>query len=148
MKTIPETRQIDSYSPPPNVDMIRLWQHFSSVAGDDKNKMIAISNWLLTGSLTVIGFIFTKEPNGRPAQTLSALGISVSLLVLYIVILYGSHERWNRRKAEIIVANDSTLQWILPPGDRPAGGVLVFGFYLGLALLSTLVQIIIALYRG
>jgi hypothetical protein len=123
-------------------DALQLWQHFVSTAGEDKNRMITITSWLLGLSASIIGLVLTQNLDSDNERVLSAFGIVVSVFAVYIVLLYGSHERWNRTKADTLAATHPTLAAILRPGEQPRGGAWVFGFFLGLALLSLIAHVI------
>jgi hypothetical protein len=109
--------------------------------------MINTVSWLLglSGSIIVAMSTLTVAP--KKAEVLSFSGMAVSVFALYIVWVYDSHEKWNRRKADRVVESEPELKELLPSGDRPKGGAGVFGHFGVLSVLSLLVQIIVAARR-
>jgi hypothetical protein len=122
-------------------ETLQLWQHFVSTAGDDKNRMITLTIWLVGLSASIVGYVTTQSVDASTKIGLGRLGIVVSVLAVYVVGLYWLHERWNRRKAETLLAKVAVLKELLPSNDRPLGGVWVFGLFLALALGSLILHI-------
>jgi hypothetical protein len=123
-------------------ETIQLWQHFVRTAGEDKNRMIGMTTWLLGLSASIVGYVATHADTPHINLALSRVGMAVSVFALYIVWLYWAHEQWNRGKAEALVGRDSVLGAILPAKDRPRGGAWVFGLFLLLALSSLIIHVV------
>jgi hypothetical protein len=93
---------------------VELWQHFADVGREDKNTMVTVTSWLLTFSATIIGYIvtnlaqfnsfaFTEPPK---VFGLTLLGAAISLVAMYVALLYGGYTKTNWAKAdEIAIAN-------------------------------------------
>ena len=39
---------------------LELWKHHASFGGEDKNRMVIVSTWLLGGSAAILWYIWTK----------------------------------------------------------------------------------------
>jgi hypothetical protein len=92
---------------------LELWKHHASFGGEDKNRMVSIATWLLGGSAAVLWYILTSldftAPFGlkEPLRILGAaiLGIGVSVLAVYVSLLYGRYSNQNWYKADYIARN-------------------------------------------
>jgi hypothetical protein len=78
-------------------EQLALWIHYQELAGDDKNKMIAIASWLFgigVGLLVVsVGELFPGKEGTRPwvALLLSLVSIALGLVAVYLVVAFARH---------------------------------------------------------
>jgi hypothetical protein len=89
---------------------LELWKHHASTGGKDKDRMVTIASWLLGFSAVILWYIVTnlivsktlelREP--KIAILTAVLGIGVSILALYISLLYGGYSNQNWGKADKI----------------------------------------------
>jgi hypothetical protein len=89
---------------------LELWKHHANFGGEDKNRMVAISSWLLSFSAAILWYVAVRliAPNALElnapfrALIVSTLGISVSIGSGYITLLYGGYSNRNWQKADDI----------------------------------------------
>jgi hypothetical protein len=120
-------------------EAIELWKHFLSTGGTDKDRMITIVNLLLGFSATIFGYFVTAP---AASSVLAVLGILISGLAIYIVVLYRAHAYWNWAKAECLVKYNPVLRDLVPPGDTPKGRAGFFKVLLFLTCSSLIVHLI------
>jgi hypothetical protein len=104
---------------------LELWKHFAGMGGTDKNTMITTVSWLLAFAATAIGYIVTgPQMNGSTSPWLShhgrvtvvsLLGILVSGVAGYLVLLYAGYSNRNWAKADDIARKHQWLD-LLPEG--------------------------------
>lgn len=109
----------------PDLDL-EVWKHFAGVGGTDKNTMITTVSWLLAFAATAIGYIVTNtqmigitSPRiQHPVRMMavSLLGIFVSVVALYLAILYGGYSNRNWAKADEIARRRKWFD-LLPEGS-------------------------------
>lgn len=94
-------------------DYLELWKHHAAFGGEDKNRMVAVTTFVLGFSAAVLGIVASmpveegswvafQEP--RRAIVFSALGTIVSGIAAYTVLLYAGYSNQNWRKADLIAA--------------------------------------------
>lgn len=112
-------------------DYIELWKHYAAFGGEDKNRMVTIASFLLGVSAAVLGVIVSlpmennewitfQQP--RQAVMISALGIIISGIAAYIVLLYAGYSNQNWRKADAI-ASDRGWSDLMPPPSQDTDGL-------------------------
>lgn len=85
--------------------LIQLWQHFASVGGNDKDRMVTAATWLLAFSGAIVGYIVTKglsSDHYEASVFLAALGLIVSLLAAFVTLMYGGYANSNWAIADTI----------------------------------------------
>jgi hypothetical protein len=146
-------------------EAMRMWKHFADIGGNDKDRMVAMSTWLLGFSSAILWFAVTQ---GLPFKShlasiiVSILGLIPSALTVYVTLMYGGYANRNWSHADAIAKafgwdfltadNDSHCR---PTKDKGAKWALriawhasttreplerlapVFMVFLGLGLLST-----------
>lgn len=113
---------------------LELWKHHASFGGEDKNRMVTISTFLLGAAGALFWFIFTQRTSGilelnGPAQVLVAaiLGVAASGLAAYMSLLYGGYSNLNWEKADEI-ANARGWKDLVPDKNRRIEGSGLNGF--------------------
>lgn len=92
-------------------DYLELWKHHAASGGEDKNRMVTIASFLLGVAAGVLGIIVAlpmediewiafQQP--RQAVMYSALGIIISGIAAYTVLLYAGYSNRNWQKADEI----------------------------------------------
>lgn len=115
------------YGRDPNDDL-DLWKHYASFGGEDKNRMVTISTWLMGGSAAILWHIWTRliclEPFNveEPAKTIGAaiLGALLSVLAGYVSLVYGGYSNRNWEKADQIARKRGWTD-LLPSRDKVSG---------------------------
>ena len=108
------------YGRKPDQDL-ELWKHHASFGGEDKNRMVTVSTWLVGGSAAVFWYVWTKliclDPFGfeEPLRAMGAtvLGVLLSALAVYVTLVYGGYSNRNWEKADQI-ANRRGWDDLLP----------------------------------
>ncbi len=107
---------------------IELWKHHASFGGEDKNRMVTIASFLLGFSVAILGVTIALPMNegawiefaypGR-AILISFLGINVSAIAAYVVILYAGYSNQNWRTAGAIAEGKTWQGMTNPPEWTP-----------------------------
>lgn len=80
---------------------IQAWQCFANIGGNDKDRMITTSTWLLAFSGTILGYRLT-EGWSLASALLTGLGILVSALAAVVTLVYGGYANRAWAKADAI----------------------------------------------
>jgi hypothetical protein len=88
---------------------LELWKHHASFGGEDKNRMVTITTWLLGFSAAIFWYAVTKLPLSNSGDALriiliSILGISISVFAAYISLLFSGYANQNWEKADEIAS--------------------------------------------
>lgn len=100
---------------------IELWKHYAAFGGEDKNRMVTIASYLLGVSAAALGIIVSQLEDRewitfeQPQQAVmfSTLGIIISGIAAYTVLLYAGYSNQNWQKADDI-ARDHGWSDLLP----------------------------------
>jgi hypothetical protein len=106
---------------------IELWKHHASIGGQDKDRMVTIVSWLLGFSAVTLWYIITRLIDSeaivlekpRIAMLVAVLGVGVSILALYISLLYGGYSNQNWEKADKIACDRKWYDLLPPNGSYP-----------------------------
>ncbi|MHA7291354.1 hypothetical protein ACX80V_17160 [Arthrobacter sp. MDT3-24] len=111
-------------------DYLELWKHYAAFGGEDKNRMVTIASYILGVSAAVLGVIVSllkddewitfKQP--QQAVMFSALGIIISGIAAYTVLLYAGYSNQNWQKADDI-ARDRGWSDLLPQPSQDTVGL-------------------------
>jgi hypothetical protein len=85
----------------------QVWEHFASVGGHDKDRMISVSTWLLAFSGMILGYSVTEGLSSSKylaSASLAVLGALVSLLAAYVTLMYGGYANRNWAVADGIAS--------------------------------------------
>lgn len=118
------------YGREPDQDL-ELWKHHASFGGEDKNRMVIVSTWLLGGSAAILWYIWTKlicfDPLGfeEPLRAMGAtiLGLLLSALAAYVTLVYGGYSNRNWEKAEQIAYRRGWNDLLPTQTDTPSTGL-------------------------
>jgi hypothetical protein len=100
-------------------EAIQVWQSFASAGGNDKDRMVSVSTWLLAFSGAIIGFSVTegfRSGNYKAVAVLAILGMIVSILAGCVTLMYGGYAKRNWAMADSIAELKGWYD--LVPGKR------------------------------
>jgi hypothetical protein len=102
---------------------LEAWKHYASVGGADKDRMVAVSTWLLGFSATIIGFTLTQGVDGYSLKQpmvsalLALVGMGLSAVALAVAFSYGGYANRAWATADQIAA---AYNWhYLLPSNNP-----------------------------
>ena len=101
---------------------LEIWKPFANTGGADKDRMVTITTSLLAISGSIMGYVateFLKEEH-LPFVVLAFIaGMSffVSMLGMFIVLLYASYTNWNWAKADMIARQYGLKEMLPEKGD-------------------------------
>jgi len=106
---------------------LQLWLHFAAFGGEDKNRMVTVTSWLLGFSSALLWYVISRllgggglrlEEPGRALVT-AGLGIVISATAGYVALLYGGYSNQNWHRADAIA---EVRGWhdLLPDHPLPA----------------------------
>jgi len=103
--------------------VLEVWKHFANTGGADKERMVTITTWLLAFSVAAISYIATKLVNYKTAPVkinnpelavvIVVLGLVVSLVGLFVVLLYAGYSNRYWAKADKL-AYDHKIKELYP----------------------------------
>ena len=102
---------------------LEVWKHFAAMGGTDKNTMIVAVSWLLGLTAGAIGYRLTQPGSlsaAGPVHPVSSvmvslLGLVLSGLATYVVLLYAGYANRNWAQADMI-ARKRAWRDLLPKG--------------------------------
>ena len=89
----------------PDAEAFQAWQYFASVGGNDKDRMVTASTWLLAFSGAIIGYSVTEGwRSGKYGAIiiLAILGMMVSVLSGCVTLMYCGYANRNWAMADVI----------------------------------------------
>lgn len=108
---------------------LELWKHYAAFGGEDKNRMVTIASYLLGVSAAALGIIVSQLKDDawitfKPPQQavlFSTLGIIISGIAAYTVLLYAGYSNQNWQKADDIARHHGWSDLVSPPSPDTAG---------------------------
>jgi hypothetical protein len=86
-----------------------VWKYYGGIGGADKDRMIQIVSWLLGFSAAIVGaYASGKLLEPLAKVLLIVVGILISLLAMFVALMYGGYALWNWSIADQIAR---TYKW-------------------------------------
>ena len=130
---------------------LELYKFFEFAGGQDKNRAITITTWLLGAVGALLLYMFGENGNATQVKLAAGLGVAICAFAAFLIMLFGAYatHNWDRAKT-CLDQLEATCGLELPEADgwkrlfvRPHKGNLAIVFKYFLLLVIVLVAIFI-----
>ncbi len=97
-------------------EALEIWKHYADTGGKDKDRMVTIATGVFGFAVAIMSYLVTSNNALEERATMTFItvgGLVVSLIGIFVILLYAGYANWNWAKADKI-ARDHDLDALVP----------------------------------